>query len=282
MPLWTRRRASNRSRQSPGGRALSTVRTKDSRVARRAQPGREHLVAWHARVEQHVARRRPSIEEPVLGSPRLRKSRHRRIVSTHLRRIEEPTHQLILAKAGRFELPAKIEPDLVAAGAYRWTERDQKIVGHAAKLARHRRDHRRGNAGRHSTPSCVRGRDRSGAPVGDKQRHTVCGLDGESEVRPVGHDDVGILPDGLGPGVPCNQHRTAVHLSRPYQPGSIEAQASGGLGPGLFVTAGGSRAKLPAARGKKVSRHVRQRPADQRRTAAALNPFESLARLRKI
>lgn len=251
-------------------------------MARRAQPRRKHALVNHASLDQHVARRRPSVEEPVVCPTGGRQSRHRWISGPDLRGLEKPSSHLIGSKTGCLELATKVEANFVAAGPNRRAERDQQVVGPAAELTRHRVHDSRWNACRHATPSCVRGGDCTGTTVGDKQRHAIGGLNGQAEIRSVGYDDVGVRARGSFRCIRGDEHRATVDLSRPDERRSIELEAGSHLGPRFIVASGHADAEPPAARGKKMRRDVREGRADERRTAGAMGPRERFSRLRKI
>src|SRR5580765_7054027 len=65
-PLWTVRLGPDRGCHAARRRAVASIGTQDTRVARRAELGRKGVIRWDARSLQLIAHRTPAIEKPVI------------------------------------------------------------------------------------------------------------------------------------------------------------------------------------------------------------------------
>ena len=123
---------------------------------------------------------------------------------------------------------------------------------------------------------------RTSPSIGDQDRHAIGDLDGQTKIASVADDDVGVVAGGHTHAVADDEYCAAVHLPHPDESFRIDVQARRHLGPGVVITARHTNPKPPAARGKKVRREARERPAHERQATAGLNPLEPIARLRTI
>jgi hypothetical protein len=97
--------------------------------------------------------------------------------------------------------------------------------------------------------------------IGYQDGYAIGDLDGQTKIASVADDDVGVLAGGRTQAISGDKHRPAVYLPHPDESFRIDIQARRHLRPGFVITTGHTNAEAPAARGKKVRRKARERPA---------------------
>ena len=186
-------------------------------VTRGAQFRNVDALAPNARSRELIPRGRPTVEIPVCLAALCRQPGHRRIAERWLRLAKKPARELVACEPRRFKTRPHIVADLVAAGADRWSGRDDEIGSAAAKLACKHFDsdnrHPRGQA----APACVRRRDGAGSRIRNQQRDAVGRLDRQRDIWLIRYGDVGI---GTGGGL-SNHGMRPVHLMEPGEMSGI-------------------------------------------------------------
>lgn len=165
-----------------------------------AQPGDVYVLRRQACGDQQVAVRRPQVQhQPVVdgGEPGL-----------------DTRRRMARLREGGDELRA----DGVATGPDRRADGGHQVARVGAELSRQRGHRVRGGVGGRAPPPGMHGADRTGAGVGQQDRHAIGRDDRHSQARACGDDGVGFR-DGLGQGVDRDDtDRSAVHLAHPRQP----------------------------------------------------------------
>ena len=114
---WLKRSHPNGGSHAPGAFPVAPVRAEHLRVARRAQLGDVDPIQQDTSGRELVARGRPTIEKPVVGSGDGRETRHRRIQRRWLCARVEPSLEVGMFEPCRPEPFSNVNADFVTARA---------------------------------------------------------------------------------------------------------------------------------------------------------------------
>lgn len=226
-----------------------------------AQARHMQIVSDDACSYQLVSVCRPQIQaEPAIGQPREPA-------------VDLPSDACV---GERFD---QLLTNIVAARPDAGTESHHEVSWPRAQRDHHRADRRPGHPGRRAAPARVHGRHRAEPPIGQQDRHAVCGHYGHRIAGLGGDDRVGDGPHQPVEPSPCGDdvHVSAVDLNRPDEALGPHADSRGETAPGADAIRMVSPEFEPAC-GEAVASHRTERRTLQGWTPGPRHPAKARVR----